>query len=239
MSDGFLHESLRGVDWGVATADTLAAPPPHPAEQAGHFRQWTDDIRHLTGVAADTHRMVAGWPQLQPDGPGSWDRAALDRCDRALDSSSRRARGRASPCSTAHCRLGWTRRAAGSPATPPSTSPRTPPNWAGASVTAWTAGSPPPTWPDPPSPTMWPECTHLAGESAARAWPPSITSCSPTPSPPRPSGPPARAAGSARRSRSSAATRPPTTPTTGSPWNAWRAGPTGSSSTPCCSASTW
>ncbi|MGW3645321.1 family 1 glycosylhydrolase [Streptomyces sp. NPDC000878] len=86
MSDGFLHESLRDVDWGVATADTLAAPPPHPAEQTGHFRQWTDDIRHLTGVTADTHRMAAGWPQLQPDGPGSWDRAALDRCDRALDS---------------------------------------------------------------------------------------------------------------------------------------------------------
>lgn len=29
--------------------------------------------------------MVAGWPQLQPEGPGSWDRDALDRCDRALD----------------------------------------------------------------------------------------------------------------------------------------------------------
>ncbi|MFF5140031.1 family 1 glycosylhydrolase [Streptomyces sp. NPDC013157] len=86
MSDGFLHTSLRGVDWGVATADTLAAPPPPPAERGGHFRQWTEDIRQLTGVVPDAHRMVAGWPQLQPDGPGSWDRDALDRCDRALDS---------------------------------------------------------------------------------------------------------------------------------------------------------
>ncbi len=85
MSDGFLHESLRCADWGVATADTIAAPPPPPPERGGHFRQWTDDLRQLTGVVADTHRMVAGWPQLQPDGPGSWDRDALDRCDRALD----------------------------------------------------------------------------------------------------------------------------------------------------------
>jgi beta-glucosidase len=85
MSDGFLHESLRCVDWGVATADTIAAPPPPPPERGGHFRQWTEDLRQLTGVVADTHRMVAGWPQLQPDGPGSWDQDALDRCDRALD----------------------------------------------------------------------------------------------------------------------------------------------------------
>ncbi|MDX3745588.1 glycoside hydrolase family 1 protein [Streptomyces sp. AK08-02] len=85
MNDGFLHESLRGVDWGVATADTLAAPPPPPQERGGHFRQWTDDIGQLLGVTPDAHRMVAGWPQLQPGGPGSWDPAALDRCDRALD----------------------------------------------------------------------------------------------------------------------------------------------------------
>ena len=86
MSDGFLHESFRGVDWGVATADAIAAPPPPPPERAGHFRQWTDDIRQLVGVTPDTHRMVAGWPLLQPDGPGSWDNTALDRCDRELDS---------------------------------------------------------------------------------------------------------------------------------------------------------
>ncbi|MEE1762821.1 MULTISPECIES: family 1 glycosylhydrolase [unclassified Streptomyces] len=91
MSDGFLNESLRGVDWGVATADTIAAPPPPPPEQGGHFRQWTDDIGQLLGVTPDTHRMVAGWPRLQPEGPegpggpGGWDREALDRCDRALD----------------------------------------------------------------------------------------------------------------------------------------------------------
>ncbi|MFK0160099.1 glycoside hydrolase family 1 protein [Streptomyces sp. NPDC090493] len=85
MSDGFLRQSLRDVDWGVATADTVAAAPPPPQERGGHFRQWTDDIRDLLGVTADTHRMVAGWPELQPDGPGSWDRKALDRCERTLD----------------------------------------------------------------------------------------------------------------------------------------------------------
>ncbi|MER5428084.1 family 1 glycosylhydrolase [Streptomyces sp. NPDC002588] len=85
MGDGLLQEFLTGVDWGVATADTLAAPPPPPLERSGHFRQWTDDIRRVVGVVPDTHRMVAGWPLLQPDGPGSWNRAALDRCDRALD----------------------------------------------------------------------------------------------------------------------------------------------------------
>ncbi|MGW0948653.1 glycoside hydrolase family 1 protein [Streptomyces sp. NPDC002623] len=85
MSDGFLHESLRGVDWGVATADTIAAPLPPPPERAGHFGRWTEDIRQLTGADVDARRLVAGWPRLQPDGPGSWDRDALDRCDRALD----------------------------------------------------------------------------------------------------------------------------------------------------------
>ncbi|MET7452959.1 family 1 glycosylhydrolase [Streptomyces sp. NPDC005574] len=85
MNDGFLHDPLRGLDWGVATADALAAPPPPPSERGGHFRQWTEDMRQLFGVTADTHRMVAGWPQLQPEGPGTWDPVALDRCDRALD----------------------------------------------------------------------------------------------------------------------------------------------------------
>ncbi|WP_406443141.1 family 1 glycosylhydrolase [Streptomyces sp. NBC_00631] len=85
MSDGFLRQSLHDVDWGVATADTVAAAPPPPPERGGHFRQWTDDIRDLLGVTAGTHRMVAGWPELQPDGHGSWDRQALDRCERTLD----------------------------------------------------------------------------------------------------------------------------------------------------------
>lgn len=61
-------------------------PAAAPPERGGHFRQWTDDIRQLVGVTPDAHRMVAGWPRLQPDGPGAWDRQALDRCDRVLDS---------------------------------------------------------------------------------------------------------------------------------------------------------
>ncbi|MEV1080019.1 family 1 glycosylhydrolase [Streptomyces sp. NPDC050211] len=86
MSDGSLYDSYRGVDWGTATADALAAAPLPPPVQGGHFRQWTDDIRQVLGAAPTTHRAVAGWPQLQPEGPGLWDRTALDRCDRALDS---------------------------------------------------------------------------------------------------------------------------------------------------------
>ena len=77
---------FAGVDWGVATADAIAAPLPPPPERGGHFRQWTDDVPASWSVSTpDAHRMVAGWPRLQPDGPGGWDREALDRCDRALD----------------------------------------------------------------------------------------------------------------------------------------------------------
>jgi len=85
MSGGRLYDSLRGVDWGVATADTLSAPLPPLPERGGHFRQWTDDIRQLVGATAGSYRMVAGWPRLQPDGPGAWDREALNHCDRTLD----------------------------------------------------------------------------------------------------------------------------------------------------------
>lgn len=91
----------------------------------------------------------------------------------------------------------------------------------------------------PHSPTMWPECIHRAVAPGGPGWPPSITSCSPTASPPRHSAPPGRGAGSGPRSPWSAGTPPPTTPTTVSPWSAWRAGPTASSWIPCCSAPTW
>jgi beta-glucosidase len=92
MSDGFMwNDGLDGVAWGVATADSLAAPPPGPEGSAarlpatGHHHQWADDLRETAGAALTTHRAIAGWPHLQPDGPGAWDKAALDRCDRALD----------------------------------------------------------------------------------------------------------------------------------------------------------
>lgn len=91
MRSGGLQHGLRGIDWGVATSDNLAAPVPSgaasgvPLGSSGHFHQWREDLRDLLGAAVTTHRMVAGWAHLQPEGPGSWDRAALDRCDRALD----------------------------------------------------------------------------------------------------------------------------------------------------------
>jgi beta-glucosidase len=88
MSGDPLQSGLGGVDWGVATSDSLAASTLGAEASggcSGHFHEWADDIRHLVGAGVTTHRAVAGWPQLQPDGPGSWDAAALDRCDRAID----------------------------------------------------------------------------------------------------------------------------------------------------------
>lgn len=86
LPESYLGDSYRGVEWGIATADAIATPLLPLPDRGGHFRQWTDDIRHLVGAAPTTYRAVAGWPRLQPEGPGCWDRAALDHCDRALDS---------------------------------------------------------------------------------------------------------------------------------------------------------
>lgn len=92
MGGRTLQSRFRGVDWGVATADSIAAPPAGPdrAEpavdwSAGHAGTWAGDVGALFGAAPASYRTVLGWPHIQPDGPGSWDRAALDRCDRALD----------------------------------------------------------------------------------------------------------------------------------------------------------
>ncbi|GAA2409553.1 family 1 glycosylhydrolase [Actinomadura vinacea] len=80
---------LDGLDWAVATDGELAAPvaPVSPSAPfgSGHFHHWADDVRRIVGAGPATRRLVLGWGRLQPDGPGTWDRAALDRCDRALD----------------------------------------------------------------------------------------------------------------------------------------------------------
>lgn len=85
---------FTGTAWGVATAGCLAAPALDTSESTadplGHLQpsrraaRWADDMRTL-GAATSTHRVLMGWQHLQPDGPGHWDRAALDRCDRRLD----------------------------------------------------------------------------------------------------------------------------------------------------------
>ena len=183
--------------------------------------------------------MVAGWPQLQPDGPGSWDQDALDRCDRALDALL--ARGTRPALTLLDRSLppwldaagGWLAR-------------DTAEHFAafaaelgrrfGDRVERWITST------DLAGPTL---ADHVAGmytpgRGAGRAGLPAVhhillanglaTQAL---------GATGARAGSAPRSPSWAATRPPTTPTTGSPWSAWRAGPTDSSSTPCCSASTW
>jgi len=89
MGNRSLHDHFRDVDWGVATAESIAAPVAGPdcagGVAPGHFRSWADDITALVGSVPTGHRSVLGWPYVQPDGPGSWDRAALDRCDRAID----------------------------------------------------------------------------------------------------------------------------------------------------------
>ena len=92
MSDPSLHERLSGVDWGIATGHAVAAPPSAIARartcapiDSDHARRWSEDIRAVVGESPGVHRIVAGWQYLQPDGPRSWNAAALGRCDRALD----------------------------------------------------------------------------------------------------------------------------------------------------------
>jgi len=92
MSAPTLHERLRGVDWGIATGHAVAAPPSAAARartrlpiDSEHALRWSEDLAAVVGSTPATHRIVAGWQYLQPDGPHSWNAAALGRCDRALD----------------------------------------------------------------------------------------------------------------------------------------------------------
>ena len=87
MRGSKLQKAFGGVDWGVATASGLAAPPTGSSglELSGLARRWSLDMAALLGEQPASRQMVAGWPHLQPEGPGRWDRAALDRCDRGLD----------------------------------------------------------------------------------------------------------------------------------------------------------
>jgi beta-glucosidase len=96
MSASEAWNRMRGLDWGIATADNIGAPALTPGERtasirgvcapvSGHADRWARDLREVVGVTPVAHRAIVGWPYLQPDGPGGWDRAALDRCDRALD----------------------------------------------------------------------------------------------------------------------------------------------------------
>lgn len=82
MSGPVLRDRLLGVEWGVATAGSLAAPLPG---RPGHYQQWSADVGELVGSAPVGFRGVLGWAHVQPDGPGRWDTVALDRCDRAVD----------------------------------------------------------------------------------------------------------------------------------------------------------
>lgn len=87
MSGSEVPHLMRDLDWGLATAETLAACP--TADGPGlnlspQARNWADDVGNVVGATPLSRRTVLGWSVLQPE-PGRWDRAALDRCDRALD----------------------------------------------------------------------------------------------------------------------------------------------------------
>ncbi|MGW2024257.1 glycoside hydrolase family 1 protein [Streptomyces decoyicus] len=78
---------LDGLVWGGATQQS-AAGPDHPdtaVRRSPRFERWAADVRQVTGAEPTSQRFSLGWPALQPEGPGTWDRAALDRCDRVLD----------------------------------------------------------------------------------------------------------------------------------------------------------
>ena len=82
-----LRAALDGVDWGVAVAGCLAGLESGSTATvlSGPSRRWSLDLAAVLGDMPISWRAVAGWPQLQPEGPDRWDRAALDRCDRRLD----------------------------------------------------------------------------------------------------------------------------------------------------------
>ncbi|MGA5704129.1 glycoside hydrolase family 1 protein [Peterkaempfera bronchialis] len=75
-------------------AASIAAPPTGGermgavvggVEPSAYADRWSRDVRAVVGVAPTGRRAVLGWPHVQPEGPGTWDAAALDRCDRWLD----------------------------------------------------------------------------------------------------------------------------------------------------------
>jgi beta-glucosidase len=85
------------LEWGLATGDAWAAPSTGSdrtvggADRLPHYApaalDWADDVTAVVGGRPDGRRATAGWRYLQPDGPDGWDRAALDRADRALDAA--------------------------------------------------------------------------------------------------------------------------------------------------------
>ncbi|MFG3022320.1 family 1 glycosylhydrolase [Streptomyces sp. NPDC048254] len=87
MSGSEVPHLMRDLDWGLATAGTLAGSPAVDGldlSLSSQARYWADDVQDIVGASPGSRRTVLGWARLQPD-PGRWDRAALDRCDRALD----------------------------------------------------------------------------------------------------------------------------------------------------------
>src|SRR5690349_686008 len=82
-----LRQAFDGVDWRLSTADSLAAPSAGflGTGLSGPARRWSLDLAAVMGDVPISYQAVVGWPYLQPERPGAWDTAALDRCDRRLD----------------------------------------------------------------------------------------------------------------------------------------------------------
>ena len=87
MGRSELQRAFGGVDWGVSTADGLAAPSTGSfgVPFSGPAQRWSLDLAAVVGDVSPTYQAIAGWPYLQPERRGVWDRTALDRCDRRID----------------------------------------------------------------------------------------------------------------------------------------------------------
>src|SRR5690606_38190228 len=82
------RERIQELEWGIATSKGIAAPLPGPSRPPSYSAQaqrWACDVGEILGLVPRWRRADLGWAHLQPDGPGAWDRAAIDRCERALD----------------------------------------------------------------------------------------------------------------------------------------------------------
>ncbi|WP_372349772.1 family 1 glycosylhydrolase [Streptomyces sp. KL116D] len=75
--------NLPLADPAFPAAPGLPEPSWSAADQAR--ADWCRDVSALVGHSVTDRRYVLGWRHLQPEAPGHWDLAALDRCDRHLD----------------------------------------------------------------------------------------------------------------------------------------------------------
>lgn len=87
MSNDALRRQYQAVDWGIGNAARITRRARRaPGRPSARTLQWMADLEAVLGTAPRGRRALLSWPDLQPDGPGTWHRAALDRSVRAVDS---------------------------------------------------------------------------------------------------------------------------------------------------------